>query len=151
MSSHFTALHGLNRSNGFFVWHPLPSDPRAHQFTNDLGGGPMYAGRDSDKLLTHDERLRHFRRYQAKELLRKASEAGWVVSRLTYSNTLLFPLALCARFMDKIFPSAPPRGTSIPAKAINALMCFVFSFERNVLRAFNLPFGMSLLDVLKAP
>lgn len=99
----------------------------------------------------HDERLRHFRRYQSKELLRKASEAGWVVSQLTYFNTLLFPLALCARFMDKIFPSVQPRGTSMPAKAINALMCFVFSSEKNLLRAFNLPFGMSLLAVLKAP
>ncbi len=94
---------------------------------------------------THDERLHHVRRYTAGELTRKAREGGWTVRRITYFNTLLFPLAVVARVTDKIFPSGQPAGTGIPAPIINSALYRVFSMEKALLRAFNFPFGVSLM------
>jgi len=93
----------------------------------------------------HDERLHHFRRYTARELKRKARETGWTVRRITYFNTLLFPLALVARMTDKIIPSQEPAGTGIPSPVVNSTLYRVFSMEKALLRAFNFPFGVSLM------
>ncbi len=96
----------------------------------------------------HDERLGHFRRYTAAGLTRKALEAGWIVRRLTYFNTLLFPLAVGARVIDKMFPGRQPAGTSIPAPIVNSAFYHVLSMEKALLRAFDFPFGVSLMAQL---
>lgn len=96
----------------------------------------------------HDMRLNHVRRYTAGELARKAREAGWTVRRMTYFNTLLFPIATVARMTDKIFPRRQPAGTAIPAPFINSVLYRVFSIEKVLLRAINFPFGVSLMAQL---
>jgi hypothetical protein len=93
----------------------------------------------------HDERLHHVRRYTAGELKRKARETGWTVRRITYFNTLLFPLAVVARVTDKIIPSQEPVGTGMPSPIVNSVLYRVFSMEKVLLRAFNFPFGVSLM------
>jgi SAM-dependent methyltransferase len=98
----------------------------------------------------HDERLHHVRRYSAGELRTKALAAGWTVSRLTYFNTLLFPLAVVARIVDRLRSSAAPAGTGLPATALNAALLSVFGSERALLARTNLPFGVSILAVLRA-
>jgi SAM-dependent methyltransferase len=96
----------------------------------------------------HDERLHHVRRYTASGLTEKAQLAGWAVRRITYFNTLLFPLAVAARVTDKIFPGRQPSGTGIPAPVVNSALYRVFSMEKTLLRAFNFPFGVSLMAQL---
>ncbi len=96
----------------------------------------------------HDERLHHVRRYTAGELKRKARETGWTVRRITYFNTLLFPLAVVARVTDKIIPSQEPVGTGMPSPIVNSVLYRVFSMEKALLRAFNFPFGVSLMAQL---
>jgi len=99
---------------------------------------------------SHDRFLHHKRRYAAGELRQKIAAAGLVSEKLTYFNTLLFPLAAAVRLKDKLLGSASPSGTGVPPSPINALFKAMFGSERFLLQYFNLPFGVSLLCVLKA-
>jgi SAM-dependent methyltransferase len=99
----------------------------------------------------HDERLHHVRRYAAAELREKALAAGWKVGRITHFNTLLFPLAVLARLVDRLRSGAAPAGTSLPSPAVNEALLTVFGAERALLARADLPFGVSLLAVLEAP
>jgi SAM-dependent methyltransferase len=99
---------------------------------------------------THDSFLHHKRRYSADELRRKVTTAGLLPVRISYFNTLLFPLAATIRFKDRLLGSAAASGTGIPPSPINRMFGMLFGSERFMLRQFNLPFGVSLLGVLEA-
>jgi len=99
----------------------------------------------------HDEFLHHKRRYSAADLRRKISSADLRLVRMSYFNTLLFPLAAAVRLKDRLLRRREPSGTSTPAAPINGLLRATFSAERFLLRALDLPFGVSLLAVLQAP
>ncbi|HEY8249551.1 MAG TPA: class I SAM-dependent methyltransferase [Burkholderiales bacterium] len=88
----------------------------------------------------HDEFLHHKRRYTAGELRKKIAASGLKARKLSYFNTLLFPLAATAR----LFKLA---GTAVPAPPVNRLFHTVFSAERFVVGRLPLPFGVSLLAV----
>jgi SAM-dependent methyltransferase len=90
----------------------------------------------------HDERLHHKRRYTAGELRGKVAAAGLRLERISYFNTLLFPLAAAARL-------ARASGSAVPARPVNALLRSIFSAERFVLGRLALPFGVSLLALMR--
>ncbi len=96
----------------------------------------------------HDEHLHHKRRYSATELRTKIAAAGLRVERMSYFNTLLFPLALVARLKDRLFSSVAASGTAIPAAPVNTMLTEIFSAERHLLKRTSLPFGVSLLALL---
>lgn len=98
----------------------------------------------------HDEFLHHKRRYSAYTLRQKITLAGLRATRISYFNTLLFPLTAVIRVKDRLLSSAAPSGTSIPPPIINLILSKLFSSERLMLRQINLPFGVSLLSVLQA-
>lgn len=93
----------------------------------------------------HDEFLHHKRRYSAGELRRKASAAGLRTAVLSYFNTLLFALAAAGRLVNH-----GSAGRSMPARPINTLLHVVFSAERFLVGRLPLPFGLSLLAVLRS-
>jgi SAM-dependent methyltransferase len=98
---------------------------------------------------THDRILHHKRRYTSGELQMKSRNAGLVVEKISYFNTFLFPLAAAARFKDRICHSNAPTGAHIPPYPMNSLLHHVFSAERHLLRLSSLPFGVSLLAILR--
>lgn len=98
----------------------------------------------------HDEFLHHKRRYLASELKDKAQDAGFRIERLSYFNTLLFPLAAAVRIKDRLMRSSEASGTALPPSPVNATLRTVFGAERFLLDRFNLPFGVSLLAILRA-
>ena len=89
----------------------------------------------------HDEFLHHKRRYASGELREKIAASGLKTRKLSYFNTLLFPLAATARLFKL-------SGTAVPARPINGLFHAVFSAERFVVGRLPLPFGVSLLAVI---
>ncbi|RJF99361.1 class I SAM-dependent methyltransferase [Noviherbaspirillum saxi] len=95
----------------------------------------------------HDEALHHKRRYTASELKAKALQAGFTVERLSYFNTLLFPLAAALRIKERLTRGAPA-GTAVPPAAVNHAFRTVFGAERFLLPRLSLPFGVSVLTVL---
>ncbi|HPT69518.1 MAG TPA: class I SAM-dependent methyltransferase [Syntrophomonas sp.] len=98
----------------------------------------------------HDEFLCHKRRYSETQLREKIVAAGLQPVKISYINTILFPLAAIVRLKDKLFGNTSATGTSVPPTPINTLFRILFGAERFLLGCFNLPFGVSLLCVLKA-
>ena len=98
----------------------------------------------------HDEFLHHKRRYSETELRKKIVAAGLCPAKMSYFNTILFPLAVIVRLKDKLLGNPSATGTSVPPASINKFFRTLFGSERFLLERFNLPFGVSLLCVLKA-
>jgi SAM-dependent methyltransferase len=101
---------------------------------------------------SHDVKLHHFRRYTRETLSTCCGSAGFEIQRITYFNTLLFPLALAVRLLDRLKPGDDgASGEAIPPAPLNRLFRILFASESGILRHGNIPFGLSLLAVLNAP
>lgn len=98
----------------------------------------------------HDTFLHHQRRYNASELRSKLHVAGFHVQRLSFFNTLLFPLAALVRLKERLHGSSHAAGGAVPSEPLNSLLLRVFALEKHWLHRFNFPFGVSLL-VVAAP
>jgi SAM-dependent methyltransferase len=97
----------------------------------------------------HDEFLHHKRRYSSRTLRGEIARAGLHAGKLSHFNTLLFPLAAASRLKDRWLHKRQASGTSIPATPVNWLFGRIFASERGLLQRVNLPFGVSLLAILK--
>lgn len=95
----------------------------------------------------HDVHLHHYRRYTATRLREVLTAGGYRVSRVTYFNSFLFPLAALARLADNVRHRTVASGTELPSRFINALLYRVFRSEQLWLRRRNLPFGVSLMSI----
>ena len=90
----------------------------------------------------HDELSNHYRRYDKKELLALTETTKFKTKRLTYFNTLLFPLAL----LDKLWFAKNKQSTALnPSELVNTILYNIFKLEKYLLRYFNLPYGVSIL------
>lgn len=98
----------------------------------------------------HDELLHHKRRYTAIELRKKFTLAGLIPQKISYFNTILFPIVAIVRLKDKLFGSTFVTGTLVPTAFINKIFTALLSAERFFLRYFNFTFGVSLICVLTA-
>lgn len=97
----------------------------------------------------HDVALHHKRRYERAELAEKCATAGLAVQKLTFMNMGLAPVAFLLRWLDRKLKRAQATGTQIPPAPINAILTGIFGAEAWLLPAINLPFGLSLLAVVK--
>ncbi len=90
----------------------------------------------------HDRALGHYRRYTPSALRSVLQGAGLQPTRITYFNTLLFPLALPVRLIGRFRGSGAdePRAPG----PLDSLFFRVFRSERALLARFDLPFGLSL-------
>jgi len=98
----------------------------------------------------HDAFLHHHRRYDRASLTRCAQAAGFRIERITYFNTLLFPLAVAARLCDRLLRRKRSTGDAVPAEPLNTALYGIFKCESSWLVHRGLPFGVSLLAILKA-
>lgn len=93
------------------------------------------------------------RRSTRRRLRRLLSEAGFRVTRLTYSNALLFPLMLAVRTGQRVMGLATPEeaGTDvfIPPAPLNSLLTLLLRIEARALRVVDMPIGSSLLCVAR--
>lgn len=95
----------------------------------------------------HDRILHHKRRYVAAGLRRAVAAAGLRTLRVSYFNSILFPIAALVRLRERLFHSVASAGASTPTAWINKLLMVLFASERHFLKHFNLPFGISLFCV----
>jgi hypothetical protein len=100
----------------------------------------------------HDEALMHRRRYTRSRLREQALAAGFEVERITYTTSLLFPLALL-RLLKRKKPSGGPVEAKLPAvpPVVNRMLLGVQRLEAGFLRWCPLPFGLSVAAVLRRP
>ena len=102
---------------------------------------------------SHDAMVHTRRRYTTGELRRKLLAAGFVVERITYVNSFLFPIAAAVRLAQRLFGRSNDRQSDIRpvAPMLNALLRLPFSLESRLLAFTSLPVGLSALAVARRP
>lgn len=96
----------------------------------------------------HDVTHHHFRRYTRASLRAAAEEAGLTVDGVGYFNTLLFPVALAQRLVQKA-TGLGKGAASLPSPPVNAALRTIFGLERHLIGRVPLPIGLSLWAVLR--
>lgn len=96
-----------------------------------------------------DELNEHKRRYTISELHEKLVRAGFTVEKISYFNTLLFPVVFAVRLLNNILKRDGSSDVDMPNLTLNFVLEKIFGFEKNLLRFVNLPFGVSILAVVK--
>jgi SAM-dependent methyltransferase len=96
----------------------------------------------------HDVVNHHHRRYSRKSLQAAIAAAGLVPDRLTWFNSLLFPLAAGARVLGRLTgrddsDDAPPPGP------VNSLFEAIFRLERHLVGRVPMGTGVSLVTLAR--
>ena len=98
----------------------------------------------------HDVAHHHQRRYRKGQLRQVAQSAGLAVDFLSPFNTLLFPAVAGARIAGKLI-GRDSADDSMPPRPVNAILKSVFGLESSLIGRVPLPFGVSLVAVLRRP
>lgn len=96
-----------------------------------------------------DEMNEHKRRYTLTELNTKLVQAGFAVEKISYYNTLLFPVVWAVRMLNNILKRDGASDVDMPSAPLNFVLKNIFNMERYLLRILNLPFGVSILAVVR--
>ncbi|MEO7564090.1 MAG: class I SAM-dependent methyltransferase [Sphingomicrobium sp.] len=96
----------------------------------------------------HDRSHHHFRRYRKAGLAALAQRCGFAIDLLSHFNSLLFPPIAAARLLGKA-SGRDSADEAMPPAAVNALLRGIFRLERGLVGRVPLPFGVSLVAVLR--
>ena len=97
----------------------------------------------------HDEVNHHKRRYTKKTLKAVIGAAGLRIEKLSWFNSLLFPLAAAARLAGRV-TGKEDSDDKLPPKPVNSLFEAVFGLERYLVGRVTLPPGVSLVAIVSA-
>ncbi len=98
----------------------------------------------------HDEAVHSRHRYTRGELEALLEASGLALVRSTYANSLLFPVLLSRRFLDRLLKRHGSDVVMLPLlleRAFGALL----SIEAALLSAINLPIGASVFAIARKP
>lgn len=98
----------------------------------------------------HDVAHHHHRRYRKSQLATLAKQAGYRIELLSPFNTLLFPPIAAVRALGKVM-GRDEADDRLPSPAVNRLFKGVFGLERHLVGRVPLPFGVSLVALLRKP
>jgi SAM-dependent methyltransferase len=98
----------------------------------------------------HDQVVHTVHRFTTAELRRTLRAGNFQVEKLSYANTLLFPLALGKRLAERFVPGTGPESDVQPASAWqNALLTPFLYAEARWLVHGSLPFGLTVVAIAK--
>jgi SAM-dependent methyltransferase len=100
----------------------------------------------------HDEINHHHRRYTRRSLQRVAEQAGWEQVRTTYFNSLLLPVAILLRVLDRLSTRTTESSLDlwVPPEPLNWLLERPLALEAALIaRGGRIPAGLSLLAVFR--
>ena len=98
----------------------------------------------------HDAAHHHFRRYTRKQLNELFLRSGLEIQLLSYFNSLLFPLVAAARIVGKI-TRKDSADDKLPSAPVNTALNKIFGMEAALLGRVPMPFGVSLVAVVRRP
>jgi SAM-dependent methyltransferase len=98
----------------------------------------------------HDAAHHHHRRYSKGQLAKVIADAGFEVQLLSYFNSLLFPPIAAARLVGKAV-GRDSADDKLPGAAINSVLNKVFGLEAGLIGRVPMPFGVSLVAVVRRP
>jgi SAM-dependent methyltransferase len=100
----------------------------------------------------HDEINHHHRRYTRRSLQRVAEQAGWRQVRTTYFNSLLLPVAILLRVLDRINTKTTESSLDlwVPPAPMNWVLERPLAIEAAMIRrGGRIPAGLSLLALFQ--
>jgi SAM-dependent methyltransferase len=100
----------------------------------------------------HDVINHHHRRYTRRSLQAVAEQAGWREERTTYFNSLLLPVAILLRVLDRINTRTTESSLDlwVPPGPVNWLLERPLELEAGAIaRGGRIPAGLSLLSVFR--
>jgi SAM-dependent methyltransferase len=97
----------------------------------------------------HDRAIHTARRYQLGQVNELLKTAGFTVEKITYRNSLVFPLVLGVRLFrrQKSDSSVPRSDLERMPRPINRVLTGILKLENTVLRRINFPVGSSIFCV----
>ncbi len=99
----------------------------------------------------YDDLNHHKRRYVRSRLIEVIRASGFSVEMDSYYNTILFPTAFVRRIFERFVKPKNDTTLEMPPRSVNTILRSVFGIERFLLRAFRLPFGLSIMAIAKKP
>ncbi len=98
---------------------------------------------------SHDRALQHQRRYNKKHIL-KLLNNDFIVIKISFFNALLFPLLAVYRLVKKLSQNTSQTDISLKIPPfINQLFLFILKKETDLICRFSLPFGLTLVGLVK--
>lgn len=98
----------------------------------------------------NDVMSHHKRRYNKKELLDKISKTKFEVVKCSYFNFLLFPMAFIVRKVKAaLHIEKPDLEVAGKQSIVNTILTKLFTFEKFLLSKGDLPYGVSLVAIVK--
>lgn len=115
-------------------------------------GGKLLVTVPANKWMwsAHDAAHHHHRRYGRDELRRLIRECGYEIDLLSPFNSLLFPLIATVRAAGKL-AGRDTADDAMPPKPVNSVLKAVFRMESELIGRLPMPFGVSLVAVLRRP
>jgi hypothetical protein len=98
----------------------------------------------------HDVAHHHHRRYRRSEIETLAKEAGFLIELMSPFNTLLYPPIAAVRLLGKL-TGKESSDDAMPGPGVNRLLDTVFGLEKDLIGRVPMPFGVSLVAVLRRP
>jgi SAM-dependent methyltransferase len=98
----------------------------------------------------HDRAVHNERRYAASKVRTLLEATRFTVVRMTYANTLLFPLAALRRLAERA-PTAgePSSDLNTSFGRMGALFGRILAMEARLIRHVDLPFGLTLVALAR--
>jgi len=102
---------------------------------------------------THDRAVHIKHRYFMSEVKRKVEKAGFVIERITYRNTFLFPIAFTVRVLKKMLTTDMDKSKSdlqpLP-RFLNKILTYTLLLENKlIVSGVSFPFGLSIFCVAR--
>ena len=98
----------------------------------------------------HDVAHHHHRRYRKGEIERLGKAAGFEIELLSPFNSLLFPPIAAVRLAGKL-TGKDDSDDAMPGALVNRALDTVFGLEKSLIGRVPMPFGVSLVAVLRRP
>ena len=98
----------------------------------------------------HDVAHHHHRRYRKSEIEKLALDAGFRIELLSPFNSLLFPPIAAVRLLGKV-TGKDDSDDAMPGALVNRTLDTIFGLERSLIGRVPMPFGVSLVAVLRRP
>lgn len=107
---------------------------------------------------SYDDVFGHKRRYTRRQLIHVIKRSGYLIERVSYYNTLLWPIQFILRRWQRmgsppvyVSPELMRRYLTPPPRPINAILELIMSLEALWVRRVSGPFGAALIAVARRP
>jgi SAM-dependent methyltransferase len=98
----------------------------------------------------HDVAHHHHRRYRKREIEALAKSCGYEIELISPFNSLLFPPIAAVRLVGKAI-GKDDSDDAMPSPIVNIVLDRIFGLERELIGRVPMPFGVSLVAVLRRP